>query len=245
MPAAGIPRIDVVGSAAEVTRDRVAGCDVAVIDVFRATSVMITALANGASRIIPVTGIEEARSLRDRLAEGGGRKVLLGGERNTVQIEGFDLDNSPLRYRPEVVEEATIIMSTTNGTRAINCAEGGENIYIAALLNADAVAERLAGSGRAVCLVCSGRQNRFTLEDGLCAGMIARRLVERGYRPTDFAWVMIDLYERWQNDLPGALEHCTHYQRIKEQWKDDIAWCMRSNALPCVPRLGENGGITL
>ena len=132
--------IDIIGTAAEVSPERVEGRNVAVIDVFRATSVMVTALGNGAREIIPMTGIEESFRLRDRLVAEHRQQedpgpVLLGGERNTVIIEGFDLDNSPLRYTPEVVRDATIVMSTTNGTRAVNCAQGLANeIYIAALL---------------------------------------------------------------------------------------------------------------
>lgn len=244
--------IDIIGAAGEVTPERVSGRNVAVIDVFRATSVIATALSNGAREIIPMTGIEESFQLRDRIVEehrqtNDAGPVLLGGERNTVIIEGFDLDNSPLRYAPDVVRDATIVMSTTNGTRAVNCARGAaDGIYIAALLNADAVARRLGELGSDVALVCSGRHDRFTIEDALCAGMMARFL-ENHYAGTlsDMAWWCADVYSRYENDLMGALDHCLHYHSIKTRWAEDIAWCLQRNVTTVVPRLTPEGGIRL
>ncbi len=242
--------VDVIGSAGAVTEERVKGRSVAVIDVFRATSVMVTAFRNGAREIIPMTGIEESFRLRDRLAaehaaRGDSGPVLLGGERKTIIIEGFDLDNSPLRYTPEVVRDATIVMSTTNGTRAVNSAQGwAAEIYVAALLNADAVARRLGESGRDVALICSGRNDRFTIEDALCAGMMARYLGEHhGYTLTDIAWWCADVYERYEADLQSALDHCEHYHRIKERWSEDIAWCLERNVSTVTPRITNEGGI--
>lgn len=241
-------QVDVIGTAAEVSDDRVRGRNVAVIDVFRATSVMVTALGNGAAEIIPRTGIEESFKLRDVLATAYPEaKILLGGERKTVMIEGFDLDNSPLRYSRDRVEKATIVMSTTNGTRAVNCAQGAaKEIYIAALLNADAVSKRLGELGDDVTLVCSGRQDRFTIEDGLCAGMMARYLASHyEYSMTDFAWWCAEVYDRWQDDLLGALDHCEHYHNIKERWAEDIAWCLERNVMDSTPHITKEGGIRL
>lgn len=240
-------RVDVIGTAAEVTDQRVEGHSVAVIDVFRATSVMVTALENGATSIIPITGVDETFALRDKMLKHNPQaNIIIGGERKTEIVEGFDLDNSPLRYTPEVIAGATIIMSTTNGTRAVNCARAAAEIYIAALLNADAAADALAESGRDVVLICSGRHNRFTIEDGLCAGMMARRLEQvYGYRPTDFAWAMIDIYERWAEDLRGALDHCEHYNNIKNRWAEDISWCLERNRINTTPKVTKDGGIKL
>lgn len=242
--------VDIIGSAGEVSAERVRGRSVSVIDVFRATSVIVTAIGNGAREIIPRTGIEESFRLRDELvaahAEGGDPgPVLLGGERNTEIVEGFDLDNSPLRYTPGAVRDATIVLSTTNGTRAVNSVRQGEaaEIYIAALLNADAVARRLGESGRDVALVCSGRDDRFTIEDALCGGMMARYLERYGYKLTDMAWWCADMYRRYEDDLQSALDHCEHYHRIRERWADDIAWCLQRNVTEVAPRITKEGGI--
>ncbi|WP_281670832.1 2-phosphosulfolactate phosphatase [Rikenella microfusus] len=243
--------VDIIGTAGEVTDERVAGKNVAVIDVFRATSVMVTAFANGAREIIPMTGIEESFRLRDEIVarhrqSGDNGPVLLGGERKTVIIEGFDLDNSPLRYSPDIVRDATIVMSTTNGTRAVNCARGAAEIYVAALLNADAVARRLGERGEDIVLVCSGRHDRFTIEDALCAGMMARYLGRHyGYKLTDIAWWCADVYRRYEDDLQQALDHCEHYHNIKGRWAEDIAWCLRRNVTDVAPHIVKEGGIRL
>lgn len=244
-------QVDIIGTAAEVTEERVAGRNAAVIDVFRATSVIVTALGNGAREIIPVTGIDESFELRDRIAAkhratSDSGPVLLGGERNTVIIEGFDLDNSPLRYNPDIVHDATIVMSTTNGTRAINSARAGhaDEIYIAALLNADAVSQRLGELRQDIALICSGRHDRFTIEDALCAGMMARYLRQHyGYTLTDFAWWCADIYERYENDLQSALAHCLHYHSIRDRWAEDIEWCLRRNVMDTTPHITKQGGI--
>ena len=243
-------QVDIIGTAAEVSPERVEGRNAAVIDVFRATSVIVTALGNGAREIIPKTGIEESFELRDRIAEehrstGDSGPVLLGGERKTVIIEGFDLDNSPLRYTPDIVRDATIVMSTTNGTRAVNCAQGlADEIYIAALLNADAVARRLGHLGKDVALICSGRHDRFTIEDSLCAGMMARYLGRHyGYKLTDFAWWCADVYARYEDDLQQALDHCLHYHTIRDRWAEDIEWCLQRNVLDTTPHITKEGGI--
>lgn len=240
-------KVDIIGTAAEVTPQRVEGCAAAVIDVFRATSVMVTALAAGAARIIPITGVEETFAMRDTILKANPTaQVLLGGERHTEIIEGFDLDNSPLKYTREKVTGATILMSTTNGTRAVNCTAAAEQIYIAALLNADAVSRKLGQSGLDVVLVCSGRANRFTIEDGLCAGMMACYLRDNfGATLTDMAWVVADMYDRWHDDLAGALDNCEHYHRIKNRWGDDIVWCLERNKIDLTPQVTKNGALEI
>mgnify|MGYP003623843637 FL=1 len=108
--------VDVILYAGAVTPERVSGCDVAVIDVFRATSVLIEALHNGARAVIPVVTVEEAELMAKKFCR---KDVILGGERGTVLIEGFDKDNSPLAYTRADGEGKTIIQTTTHGTRAI------------------------------------------------------------------------------------------------------------------------------
>lgn len=234
-------KVDVIGSAAEVRAARVEGRSAAVIDVFRATSVMCTALANGAKRVIPVTDIESCHALGAKLLqENPNEKVLLGGERLTYIIEGFDLDNSPLAYTPEKVAGATVIMSTTNGTRTINAAFDSSSIYIASMPNAAAAAQELLKQEQDITIICSGRHNVFTMEDGLCAGYIADLLAKAGCQLTDYAWTMADLYNRYQNDLHQALIHCKHYNNIKGRLAADVEYCLRRDILNVVPKIKNN-----
>lgn len=107
-------RVDVIDTAAAITRETVEGRHVLVMDVLRATSTIVTALNNGAKRIIPVETVEEAVALKRRCADS-----LLGGERGGVRPEGFDFGNSPLEYSKDAVQNKTIVLTTTNGTRAL------------------------------------------------------------------------------------------------------------------------------
>jgi 2-phosphosulfolactate phosphatase len=150
-------------------RERISkSTDVAVvIDVLRATSVMAAALAAGAARIVTCREISEARELAGRL-QGD---VLLCGERGCRPIEGFDLGNSPAEYVGSRVRGKTLVLTTTNGTRAIEAAAGAEKLITASFLNLSAVVERLA-EARTVHLVCAGTEGEVTAEDVLLAGAI-------------------------------------------------------------------------
>lgn len=142
-----------------------------VIDVLRASTTMITALAHGAACVVPVADVVEAR----RLASETGPAALLGGERGGVRIPGFDLGNSPLEYVAGRVAGRTIVITTTNGTAALAAARGAREILIGALVNRSAVAaaiRRLAGDGGRVHLVCAGTDGCVSAEDVLAAGAI-------------------------------------------------------------------------
>ncbi len=150
-----------------------AGGVVVVIDVLRATTVIVHALAHGARAVVAAASIEEARLAASRWPA---QERLLGGERQGVTIAGFDLDNSPFSYSPEVVAGQTIVFTTTNGTRALRWAEQAAGIRIAAFANLTAVVESLRGETRPVHLLCAGTGNRITGEDLLVAGAITERL---------------------------------------------------------------------
>jgi 2-phosphosulfolactate phosphatase len=148
-----------------------AGGIAVVIDVLRASTTMITALAHGAARVVPVADVDEAR----RLAAEAGPAALLGGERGGVRIPGFDLGNSPLEYVASRVAGRTIVITTTNGTAALAAARGAREILIGAIINRAAVAaalRRLAGEGEQVHLVCAGTDGCVSAEDVLAAGAI-------------------------------------------------------------------------
>ena len=152
-----------------------AGGVVVVIDVLRATTVIVQALAQGARAVVAAASVAEARQMASRWPA---RERLLGGERQGVKIEGFDLDNSPFSYGPEVVTGKTIVFTTTNGTRALRWAEQAADIRIGAFANLSAVVESLRDETRPVHLLCAGTDNRITGEDLLVAGAMADRLSE-------------------------------------------------------------------
>ena len=151
----------------------VAGGIAVVIDVLRASTTIITALANGAARVRPVADVAEAR----RLVAALGPDTLLGGERGGVRIDGFELGNSPAEYARDRVAGRSIVITTTNGTAALAACRGAGEILVGALVNRSAVAAAVrrlavAGDGGDVHLVCAGTDGAVTAEDVLAAGAI-------------------------------------------------------------------------
>src|SRR5437660_574280 len=141
-----------------------------VVDVMRATSTIAQALASGYRRVLCCGDIDEARALRDELGD-----AVLGGERNAVLIQGFDLGASPREYLEPRAE--TAILTTTNGTRAIlNAAASCHTVLLGSLLNLDAVAAAAAAPGEDVTILCAGFQGTFAVDDAYCAGRIVELL---------------------------------------------------------------------
>jgi len=138
-----------------------------VIDVLRATSVMAVALEAGATQIVTCREVEEATSLARTISPA----PLLCGERGCRPIDGFDLGNSPAEYVSSRVSAKTLILTTTNGTRAIESATGAARMITASFLNLSAVIESL-GQSESVHLVCAGTEGEITAEDVLLAGAI-------------------------------------------------------------------------
>ncbi|TLY54588.1 MAG: ATP-grasp domain-containing protein [Gemmatimonadetes bacterium] len=167
-------RIDVHFTPAGLVAGDLAGRGVVVIDALRATTTVITALANGAKAVIPAASSEEAVRLASNLEKDG---VVLAGERKSVKIEGFALGNSPREMTAAAVGGKTIVLATTNGTPALVAAQGGDPVLVGAPVNFKALAERaraaLAGRGDLV-IVCAGRDKQFAIEDAYTAGVIIK-----------------------------------------------------------------------
>jgi 2-phosphosulfolactate phosphatase len=201
-----------------------------VIDVIRATSTICQALASGYERVFCAAEVEEARALREALGEG-----VLGGERSAVAIEGFDLGNSPREYLEPA--GSTLILSTTNGTRAVvEAARRCERVFVASLLNLQAVVDAARAAGDDVVVVCAGVQGTMNLDDTFVAGRIVEVL---GGERTDAAEAAARLVGTWSGaeeafraSLSGRnlLQNAPHLE-------EDIAFCARESALDVVPRL--------
>lgn len=167
-------KIDTFFTVGEVDPAVLSGRAAVVIDLVRATSVMVEALAAGARAIFPTLTPEDAVKLVHTL---GREDTLLCGERKGLKIDGFDLGNSPREFVPEVVRGKQLVMSTTNGTRAFLAASAGARVYAASLLNLSAVARQVAGS-RGVALICAGKEDRFAMDDAVCAGLLIEAILE-------------------------------------------------------------------
>ncbi len=162
-------------SAAEAEGIPVAGATAVVIDVIRATSTIVEALANGARAIYPTVSTEEAIRLANSL---GRDDTLLCGERKGLKVEGFDLGNSPREFGGEQIRDKRLVMSTTNGTRAFVAAQGADEVLAASFLNLGSVVRRMTGSMDEAVLICAGKEDRFSLDDALCAGILLQELLE-------------------------------------------------------------------
>lgn len=212
-----------------------------VFDVLRATSSMIAALANGVKEIFPVADIPEALALREQRPE-----LLLAGERHGVRIRGeqtggvdFDLGNSPREFTREAVAGRSLAMTTTNGTRALRACAGAGGVFVGAMLNLRALAERIAEEPSShLLLVCSGTFEEAALEDTLAAGALIDLLGtdwERGHF-SDGARMARNLFRSVANDLEGALAASLNGSRLlqKPALRDDVAFCARRDAIPLV-----------
>jgi 2-phosphosulfolactate phosphatase len=154
---------------------RLAGSTAVVIDVLRASTTIVHALAAGARAVVPAGDVVAARSIAARFPSSRTPfdRALLGGERNGVLIEGFDLDNSPLSYTPQAVAGAAIVFTTTNGTRALERCRAADRVLIGAFVNLNATVTELAADARPIHLICAGTDGKVSAEDVICAGAIA------------------------------------------------------------------------
>ena len=208
-----------------------------VIDLLRATSTMICAISNGAKRIIPVEKIEEARLFK-KLDES----VLLGGERGGLKIEGFDLDNSPLSYKQEVVFGKTIVFTTTNGTRALKMAAGAKRTFLGSFINAQKTAEYIIKEALhynidTISIVCAGTEEKFTLEDILCAGYFVDLFKENlpDVFLDDLSLASHVLYKKFENDPHEILKYSYHYSHLKRLgFEADLEFCLKKDFVDCV-----------
>jgi 2-phosphosulfolactate phosphatase len=206
---------------------------VVVIDVFRATSAICVAFANGAEKIIPVATIEEALQYKQQ-------GFLAGAERDAVKIEGFDFGNSPHDYMGAHVKGKTIVLTTTNGTQAIEAARNAYKVVIGSFLNIDTLCNWLIKQNRNVLLLCSGWKNKFNLEDSLFAGAVTQQLIEKNknYALGDGCLAMKYLYEIGKEKPTKFLHNSMHKQRFaKLNLKEDIRYCLMPNSAPVVPVL--------
>lgn len=153
-----------------------------VLDVLRATSAMTYALANGCDRVIPCLEVEDAvRTARD-LPEGS---AVLGGERGGLPIEGFDFGNSPGDYTREACQGRTLVMTTTNGTKAILAAKPADRVLICSFPILSASVKALREDGRPIHIVCAGTEGTVSWEDSLLAGALVDRLIDDPERTDD------------------------------------------------------------
>jgi 2-phosphosulfolactate phosphatase len=204
---------------------------VVLVDVLRATTTIVTAVANGVEAIIPVATHDEAREFK-------ARGYLVASEKDGVQLGWADFGNSAFSFTREAIGGETLVYCTTNGTKALHIAAGASCIAIGAFLNISALTEWLAARRQNVVILCSGWKDKFCLEDALFAGALTRRLVETGaFRPDcDSAYAAVDLWRAAEGDVLGYLEKAAQRHRLERLGLDDVIpysfECDRTDVVP-------------
>jgi len=220
----------------EIKNIEVAGKLVVIIDVLRASSTIITALANGCRGFIPILSPDQAKEKAQQFEK---ENVLLGGEREGIKIEGFDLGNSPREYKREAVKNRTIIFSTTNGVKTLEMVKSAYRIIIGSFLNLQAVCNYCANYKGDILLICAGKEGKFSLEDAACAGMIINSLKDvsfSGHQEVDANLIARLLYEKFGNNILEILRKSQHGRYLDSIGLDeDLKFCSQLDFFHIVP----------
>ena len=231
-------RIDVVFGVQQVTPQDVQGRVVAVIDVLRASTTIAVALSNGARAIIPMESPDAAVPSSKQLERGA---FLLAGERRMLKMDGFDLGNSPMEHSRDVVEGKTVLLSTTNGTKALLAVQGARDVVVASYVNLSAVGTMLRTAlrgGADITLVCAGQDRQFALEDAACAGRyvhdVSKRLTRLDTNDAAFAASLID--KKFGDNLMRLFNTAAHGRALAAAgFGDDLTASAAVDSYPVIP----------
>jgi 2-phosphosulfolactate phosphatase len=211
---------------------------VVLIDVFRATSVISTALGEAVERIIPVKDLQSALDLR-------GSATLVAGERNGEKVPEADLGNSPVTFLKKAYQGYRVVLTTSNGTKALQqAANEGATIWIGSFLNAHSLIYELKHIQQEVVLLCAGRHGYISLEDSMLAGYLLWHLPNHHQIGSDAALSLTALFEAHQSDWQSYTMNGTHAQYLQQQGKgDDIEHSLQIGLYQEIP-VFKNGQIT-
>jgi len=235
-------KLDCYLTPSEVTEAILKGRVVVIIDVLRSCTSIAYALLNGADKIIPAGTVEAATKLMSSLDRAS---TLLCGERDGKKVSGFDLGNSPLEYTREAVAGKTLVYASTNGTKLMSRGIKAEEQLVCSFVNVGQVVARLEPQGVQPVILCSGTNGRFSMEDTVCAGMVAHGLMEgspESWELNDGAKAALALYEKWGNDIYGVVSGSAHGKYLLELgFGLDLEVCARVDSVPvlCVLKEGR------
>ncbi len=228
-------RLDVVLTADAILPDQLGGLTVLVVDVLRASTTMIAALANGCAGITPVADPKEAR----RLARAhGANGALVAGERRGEPIIGFDFGNSPLEFTRDRVGGKTMFFTTSNGTRALLAAREARAVGVAAFVNLTAAAAWAVGEGRDIIVLCAGERGARSLEDHVCAGLLVDRMTTAApaAQPSPAARAAANEGRRYAEDVARLRRDSPWARRLEAAGRGaDLAACLRVDTTTLVP----------
>jgi len=230
-------RLDVFFTPIQARPADTAGRLVVIVDVLRASTTVATALGNGAKTVMPLEGADEVIS---RAKEFHRSQIILAGEQKMLPISGFDLGNSPQDFTRKAVEGKTILITTTNGTRALLGVQGARDIVIASYVNFTAVLAMMkvaASSNTDIAIICAGEEGGFTLEDAACAGRYVRALPKRADLDlNDAASASVLIEKKYGENIAKLFKESSHGQALQEAgFGDDLAAAAEVDAYPVVP----------
>lgn len=208
---------------------------VVVVDIFRATSTMVAALAHGITEIKTFAELEECRAM-------GNQGYLIAGEREGLTAPGFEMGNSPVAYLAGDFAGRKLAMTTTNGTQAIHKSAGAFEILIGAFPNLTATSRYIQSLEKDVLIHCAGWKGRFNLEDSLYAGALVKALEKTHSPDEDGALAMLALFQKEGNDLKGFLSQASHAKRLQNHHiESDIDFCLTLDLYDLVVKMNARG----
>ena len=206
---------------------------VVIIDVFRATSTIAVALYNGAKQIIPVDNVEECIAIGN-----AAHNSITAGERDGKIIEGLQYGNSPTDYPRSFIENKTLVLTTTNGTKLLHMAlqKGASEIVTGSFPNLSAVCDFLSTTNKNVFLGCSAWKDKFNLEDTLFAGAVIEKVKQNFTVHCDSSLMAEEMYQLHQHEMKTFIRNTTHWHRLaKFGLEEDMEYCVSidvANVLP-------------
>jgi 2-phosphosulfolactate phosphatase len=228
--------LEVVFTPEEIKNRRLSDKLIVVIDVLRASSTIVTALAYGCRGLVPILSPEQAKEKAQQFKK---EEVLLGGEREGRKIKGFDLGNSPREYQKEIVEDRIIIFSTTNGVKTLERVRGAFRIIIASFLNLQATFNYCSKFQGDILLACAGKEGYFSLEDTVCAGMLInslRDIYSDTCQEVDANLTAQVLYKKFGNNILEMLRKSQHGRYLESiGLRKDLEFCSQLDIFNIVP----------
>ena len=210
---------------------------VVIIDVFRATSTIVTALYNGAEKVIPVSGVEDCIAIGKKLG------AVTAGERDGKIIEGLQHGNSPAEYPRNFIEGKTLVLTTTNGTKLLHMAldRNAAEVVTGSFPNLSAVCDHIASSNKNIILGCSAWKDRFNLEDTLFAGAVISKIKKHFTIHCDSSLMAEDMYQLHCKNIYSFIKKTTHWHRLAGYGLEkDLAYCVTENVANVLPVYKNN-----
>jgi len=202
--------------------------------------VMVHAMSQEALEIIPVATVEEALQMAKVFSRGS---IILGGERESKKIPGFDLGNSPREYVAEKVKGKKLILTTTNGTKAFHLVSSGKEILVGSFFNIGATAKRCLELDRDLFIFPSGGKGSFSLEDTICGGMLIELIIQKRtthFTLTDASCCAQILYQKFKDNLLEAFHLSRHGKElIKRGFGEDLVYCAQIDRTDIVPEFKD------